>query len=209
MNAMSPDAQATATRAEICRHALDLFAHYGFQKTNIGDIAARCEMSPGNLYRFFKNKQGIGVAVVRGYFDLIEAAMDLALMKAGDDPETRIRIFIETGVAHLVDELERTPKIVELAEFVCEDGDGLAMLNEHIRWKRERLAREIANGAASGHLKALDPEPTAAALLNALKAFSMPMTLAHWMDRSTILPELRAILDVMFAGISADTNEKR
>ena len=49
MNEMSPDVQAAATRAEICRHALDLFSHYGFQKTNIGDIATRCEMSPGNL----------------------------------------------------------------------------------------------------------------------------------------------------------------
>ena len=41
-------------------------------------------------------------------------------MQAGDDPETRIRIFIETGVAHLVDELERTPKIVEGDDCGCE-----------------------------------------------------------------------------------------
>ncbi len=202
MNEMSPDVQAAATRAEICRHALDLFSHYGFQKTNIGDIAARCEMSPGNLYRFFKNKQAIGIAVVRGYFDLMETAMDMALMQAGDDPETRIRTFIETGIAHLVDELERTPKIVELAEFLCEDPDGLAMLEEHIRWKRERVAREIRRGIQSGHLNGLDPEPTAAAVLNALKAFWMPMTLVNWIDRTTVMPELRAILDVMFAGLA-------
>lgn len=203
MNDLSPEMQAAATRAEICRHALDLFSHYGFQKTNIGDIAARCEMSPGNLYRFFKNKQAIGIAVVRGYFGLLETAMDMALMQAGDDPETRIRTFIETGVAHLVDELDRTPKIVELAEFLCEDTDGLAMLNEHIRWKRDRLAREISQGIESGHLNGLDPEPTAAAVLNALKAFWMPMTLVKWIDPSTVMPELRAILDVLFAGLGA------
>ena len=207
MNEMSPDVKAAATRAEICRQALELFSHYGFQKTNIGDIAARCEMSPGNLYRFFKNKQAIGIAVVHGYFDLMETAMEMALMQAGDAPETRIRIFIETGVAHLVDELERTPKIVELAEFLCEDADGLAMLEEHIRWKRKRVAREIRRGIASGHFNRLDPEPTASAVLNALKAFWMPMTLVNWVDRTTIMPELCSILDVMFAGLAVQKTD--
>ena len=58
MNEMSPDVQAAATRAEICRHALDLFSHYGFQKTNIGDIATRCEMSPGNLVSVLQEQAG-------------------------------------------------------------------------------------------------------------------------------------------------------
>lgn len=198
---MTPDIQAEATRAEICRHAFDLFLHYGFQKTNIGDIAERCEMSPANLYRFFKNKQAIGIAVVRGHFDLTEIAMDLALAEAGDDPETRIRAFLDVGIKYISDELERAPKIVELAEFLCEDEDGLAMLNEHIGWKRERLARELSRGAASGHLADMQAEETAAAILNALKAFWMPMTLIHWHDRSTIMPEMRAIVDLLFRGL--------
>lgn len=203
MNTMTPERQTAAARAEICRHALDLFSHYGFQKTNIGDIANRCEMSPGNLYRFFKNKQAIGIAVVRQYFDLQEAQMDMALMQAGEEPETRIRAFLETGVAHLVDELERAPKIVELAEFVCEDEAGLAMLNGHIQWKRVRLTREIQRGIDMASFNVVAAEPTAAALLNAFKAFWMPMTIAQWRDRSTIMPEMRAILDLIFTGLRA------
>ena len=28
------------------------------------------------------------------------------------------------------------------------------------------------------------------------------MTLVNWIDRTTVMPELRAILDVMFAGLA-------
>lgn len=203
MPTMTDDVQAEATRAEIRRHALDLFSHYGFQKTNIGDIAQRCGMSPGNLYRFYKNKQAIGLAVIRDYFNLVEAAMDLALVEAGDDPETRIRAFLETGVGQLVDELERTPKIVELAEFLCEDDEGWALLGEHIGWKHQRLMAELRRGVDAGVFACEDFEVTASAMLQSLKAFWMPMTLAAWRDRATIMPEMRAIVDLMFRGVFA------
>ena len=44
-------AQADAVRHDILLKSLELFGHYGFAKTNIGDIADCCGMSPGNLYR--------------------------------------------------------------------------------------------------------------------------------------------------------------
>lgn len=200
---MTDDVATEAARAEIRRHALDLFAHYGFQKTNIGDIAQRCGMSPGNLYRFYKNKQAIGLAVVRAYFDLVEAAMDLALIEAGDDPDKRVRAFLEVGVSHLVDELDRNPKIVELADFLCSDDEGWDVLQEHIGWKRARLARELKGGVEAGRFHCEDFDQTAATMLHALKAFWMPMTLAQWRDRSTIMPEMRDIVDLMLRGVAA------
>jgi len=203
MAEMSEDVAAAATRATIRRHATELFAHYGFQKTNIGDIAKRCEMSPGNLYRFYRNKQAIGLAVVRAYFDLVEASMEMALITAPPDKTARIRAFLDVGVSHLVDELERNPKIVDLAEFLCEDEEGWALLGDHIAWKRARLVREITAGVDAGVFACDDPEAMATTMLNALKAFWMPMTLAGWRDRTTIMPEMRAIVDLMLRGLAA------
>lgn len=196
--------QAEQTRCEILRHALGLFSRYGFWKTNIGDIADCCKMSPANLYRFFRNKQAIGLAVVQSYFEMIQVAMETPLLLPTGTPEERIRIFIETGVQQLVNELERNPKIVELAEFLCNDEDGLVVLQSHIAWKRTRLAREIERGIVDGTLAPCNAEERAGTILNALKSFWIPMTLAHWRDRSTIMPELRDILDLMFDGIRAD-----
>lgn len=199
--AKTAEAQAEATRAEILRHAHGLFAHYGYWKTNIGDIAKCCEMSPGNLYRYFRNKQAIGLASVAQYFGQVEAAMLATLQDTEGTPETRIRAALRTCVEHLMDEFERNPKLVELAEFLCDDEEGLVILNAHIAAKRTMLAGELERGIDDGSLAACDPAETAATVLTALKAFWTPMTLALWRDQTTVLPDFEAIVDLMFRGL--------
>ena len=192
-----------AVRLEIIHNASELFAHYGFWKTNIGDIATCCSMSPGNLYRYFRNKQAIGLAVVAQYFEMVQVALETVEMLPGGTPEERIRKWLETGVQQGVCQVDQHPKIVELAEFLCDDDGGWELLQGHVRWKREHLAREIRKGIDSGDLEPCDAEQTAGILLNALKAFWMPMTLAKWKDKSTILPELHATVDLFFRGLRA------
>ncbi len=196
-----PQTKVDATRVEILRHAQDLFEHYGFTKTTIGDIADRCQMSPGNLYRYYRNKQAIGLAVVQTYFDMVETAMEAELMLPEGTPEDRIRRFIEMGISHLVAELERSPKIVELADFLCNDEHGIELLDRHVSWKRERLEREIRRGIAEGQFQDGDATELASTLLITFKAFWIPMSLATWRDKSTIIPEMRAILDLVFRGL--------
>lgn len=197
------DKQAEATRTEILDQAHSLFSHYGFSKTNIGDIAKSCGMSPGNLYRYYRNKQAIGLAAVQRYFLEVEVAMDEVLQASGGSPEDRIRAALVTCVQHLLAEFERNPKLVELADFLCNDEEGLEILNAHIAWKRKRIAQEIDRGVADGSLETDDSEHTAAVILTGLKAFWTPMTLALWRDRSTVVPELEAIVDLMFRGLRA------
>jgi AcrR family transcriptional regulator len=193
--------QAAATRSEILRHAHDLFCHYGFNKTNIGDIARCCGMSPGNLYRYYRNKQAIGLAAVQQYFEQAEAVMETELLIPDGSAEERIRRFLTSGIRHIVEELQRNPKIVELAEFLCEDEQGVELLAVHIAWKRGRLVRELEQGIAAGAIRTCETEHTAATILNALKVFWMPMTLARWRDPSTIMPELEDLLDLLFRGL--------
>ena len=192
-----------SVRFEIIHKATELFTHYGFWKTNIGDIAECCGMSPGNLYRYFRNKQAIGLAVVATYFEMVQTAVGTVEMIPGGTPEERIRKWLEAAVQQGVSQVEEHPKIVELAEFLVDDDDGWAMVQEHTAWKRTHLAREIQKGIDTGDLEPCDAEQTAAILLNALKAFWMPMTLAKWKDKSTILPELHATLDLFFRGLRA------
>lgn len=201
MDGPDSERQAEATREQILRHAGDLFAHYGFWKTNVGDIAERCGMSPGNLYRYFRNKQAIGLAVVAKFFEMSEAAMEAGLILPPGTPEARIRVLVRTGVGHLVAEMRENPNIVELADFLCSEPEGIALLQQHLAWKRERIAREIARGIAEGGLRDTDPQAAATALLIATKAFWMPHVLAQWKDPDTILPELDTVLGLIFNGL--------
>ena len=112
-----------AVRWDILMHASELFLHFGFSKTNIGDIAERAGMSPGNLYRYFKNKQAIGLAVVEKYFAMVQAGMDTELMIPGGTAKQRIHKFMRSEVDNLVSKLAEMPRIVELADFMWESED--------------------------------------------------------------------------------------
>lgn len=189
-----------ATRDEILRHAQELFAHYGYAKTSMADIAGRCGMSPGNLYRYHRNKQAIGVAVIEAFFRQSEAAMEAAMAPAAG-PEARIRALITEGVRQLVAEMDVSPKIMEMVEFMTSEDEAHASLDAHIAWKRGRVEAELARGMAEGRFIALPVYETAVNLMHATKAFQMPQSLAAWRDRATILPELEGVLDLVFTGL--------
>ena len=202
-SAHAEDRRAAETRAAILRESDALFAHYGFAKTTVGDIAKHCGMSPGNLYRYFRNKQDIGRAVVTGFFRVSEAEMQGVLATSGGGAEARIRAFIHTGVGHLVREMEQNPRIVELAEFICTDTEGRAELEAHIDWRRDRIAEEIARGQAEGLFAPGDPVGLAETIQLAVKGFWVPMMLAFVEDKSAVPARLDRILDLIFAGLRA------
>ncbi len=189
-----------ATRYEILRHAEDLFGHYGFSKTNMADIAERAKMSPGNLYRYYRNKQAIGLAVVEAFFRQSEAAMEAAMIGI-DDPEVRIRAMITAGVRALVGEMALNPKLMELVEFLMNEDEAWAQLQVHIGWKRDHVMAELERGMKSGQFRQMDLRPTAVNLMHATKAFQIPQSLMSWREPETILPELDGVLDIIFAGV--------
>ena len=190
------------TRYEILRHARDLFGHYGFSKTNMADIAARAKMSPGNLYRYYRNKQAIGLAVVEAFFRQSEAAMEAAMIGI-DDPEARIRAMITAGVRALVGEMAQNPKLMELVEFLMSEDEAWAQLQIHIGWKRDHVKAELKRGAKTGQFRELELHGAAVNLMHATKAFQTPQTLMSWREPATILPELDGVLDLLFSGVRA------
>ena len=117
--------------------------------------------------------------------------------------EGRIRKFLEVGIGHLVREMEANPKIVELAEFLCNDAEGNEILARHIAWRKDRLAREIARGIECGDFASGDPAMLANALHAAIKPFITPMMVAHRPVEPPVMVELHQVLDLMFNGLVA------
>jgi len=58
-----PTAQGEAMRARLYRVATQLFARRGFEATTLRDIAARAEVSPALVYRYFPSKRAIVLAL--------------------------------------------------------------------------------------------------------------------------------------------------
>lgn len=188
------------TRTEILQHAEDLFGHYGFKKTSMADIAERAKMSPGNLYRYYRNKQAIGVAVVEQFFRMSEAAIEAAIVSS-DEPEKRLRLLFITGGQLIVGEMARSPKIMELVEFMTTDDAAYAPLQAHIQWKRNWVETELRRGIDQKLFRELPVYETAVNIMLATKAFQMPQSLSAWRDPETILPEFEGVLDLIMDAI--------
>ena len=193
------DTPEEETRCVILRHATDLFAHYGYAKTNIGDIAKACCMSPGNLYRYYRNKQAIGEEAVRGYMAREEADLGKIVADESLDFETRLRQFYQRAVSGIIDELRCNPKMVELATMIIEGNSGI--LARHVEWKRTQVETLLSTGVSSGEI-VVDPKVASLTLYDMTKAFLMPPALAQ-MDFETVPGRLDAVLDLAFAGIRA------
>lgn len=186
-------------RDTIVEEAMELFAHYGYSKTNIGDIAQACEMSAGNLYRYFRNKQAIGHAVVARFFEA-EDSLLAGVLEAGGSAEHRIRATVTAAVMHTVENLRRAPKIIELAEMICETEEGVAMVNAHVAAMHAQMTALIEEGVANGEFAVSDPARSARAVQMGTKFFVVPFSVArHGLDR--VEDDLTLTLDLLCAGL--------
>ncbi|MEM6679297.1 MAG: TetR/AcrR family transcriptional regulator [Pseudomonadota bacterium] len=197
----SETVEADRIREEILTAAMHLFAHYGFAKTTMADIARETGMSPGNLYRYYRNKQAIGRSVVGQYFRMAEARMARAVEVPDRSPAACIRAMIQDGVGHLIGEMRENPRIVELAIFICSDPEGVVELNHHITWKERALAQEIARGMEIGDFAPGDPDALGRAMIAATRAFWMPMALAHMAEPAKTPMAIDQVLDLLLAGM--------
>ena len=184
-------------RCQILRHAVELFSHYGYRKTNIGDIAKACCMSPGNLYRHFRNKQDIGEEAVREYMASEEADMAAIVQDTSLNYEARLRAFHHRCVKGLMDKLSCNPKMVELAEMIIQGNSGI--LTRHVEWKREQVAAMLREGIEAGEISG-DPEKLAFTLYDMTKAFLAPPLLAQ-ADFATVPDRLDDVLDLALGGM--------
>ncbi|MEM6668622.1 MAG: TetR/AcrR family transcriptional regulator [Pseudomonadota bacterium] len=201
---LSPDIAEPTSRedqhAAIVLKSRELFTHYGYSKTNIGDIAQECAMSPGNLYRYFKNKQAIGVAVVDNFMREEEMRTSAALVEASKEAEARLRAVITEGVMHTVEHLRQSPKIVELAEMICDCDEGVEMIQTHVMKRLSALQMIIADGVAAGEFHVVDTEAAARAVQMGTKFFHVPFAIArHGLDR--VEEDLAVTLDLLCAGL--------
>ncbi len=186
------------THAEIVRHAAVLFGQFGYTKTNIGEIAGRVGMSPGNLYRYYRNKQAIGEEVVRCYLSQSEVSMTEAIDRT-TGAEERLRVMFATGIGEILDALSENPRMVELADMICVGDSGI--LRAHLEWKIATFERLFREGTNAGIWRVDDPSGFAETLLDATWAFWYPTSLAT-LDPDRVPARVTGVLDAILAGVT-------
>jgi AcrR family transcriptional regulator len=139
--------------AEIIKAAKHLFNEVGFKKTTIEDIAHELGMSHANVYRFFKTKAEINVAVCGQLFSEIEAASEEIARDSGPASKT---------LRNLIASVERLNshhfhrKLHELLQTAYDEH--WPIVREHSKKMDKILEGVICQGMAAGEFRAGDAE---------------------------------------------------
>jgi AcrR family transcriptional regulator len=156
---------ATATPERILAAAFTRFAHYGFRRTSMEDIAAEAGVSRAALYLQFRNKEEIFRSLSRQLHDEALANAETAL--DGDGPlAERLRAAVEAKTVRFVEIAYGSPHGSELLDErarLC--GDLPAEFERRFEAMLTRVFRRAAQNGEINLAAASLSAPEAAELL--------------------------------------------
>ena len=177
--------------------ASNRFAHYGYSKTTMAEIAKDCEMSVGNLYRFYKNKEAIAAAgaecCMRKKAEISEAAVQ-------DNANTleQLHSFLSTRLQFMHQFVSETPHLHELVELISTHHGKI--LQSYEDRAIQYMAEIIKRGQADGVIKPSDAQATATNLYLATSCFNMPICMKGSLaDKEQ---QLHSLINTIYNGLA-------
>lgn len=206
MNASASPAAApnlTTVNDETAKAILDAasrrFLHYGFGKTTMSEIAGDCNMSPGNLYRYFPSKLDIAEAFVRRLRSEHLEELRSAVAPPGLNTADRLRTYFRTKLRLAYERFHERPKAYELSQEILKERASFAT-----EWEAAEatIIEEILDrGAAAGDLS-LPGRARAARLLQDVFFRFTTSAIFFEGDYQSLAAELDEIMDLVLDGFA-------
>ncbi|MFN4225976.1 MAG: TetR/AcrR family transcriptional regulator [Hyphomonas sp.] len=183
----------------ILHAAVERILHYGYSKTTMAEIARDCNMSAGNIYRFFASKLDIAEAMARKFNE--EAYTTFASIVARKDTAAnRLRAYFHYHLARTYSAIEEEAKILEVAEVLSKERP--LYMNDQLARERVYMVQIFRDGIARGEFRAFDnPEEVAEMWQSALMKFRFPQLFSK-LTLPKLQRELDGVMDLLLAGIS-------
>ncbi|MBI1187867.1 MAG: TetR family transcriptional regulator [Alphaproteobacteria bacterium] len=192
--------EKSATRDRILQAAMARIKHYGYGKTTMAEIAADCDMSPGNIYRFFEAKIDIAEAMARKHYAAQQAELSAIARKKDIPPDVRLREIFFKRMRDSYTLFEENAKILEVAEVI--DRERPLFANEHLAAERVFLSALLEEGAEAGLFAFGDFNFFAEMLQSATVKFAIPQLISH-LTLPKLERELAGVLDLLLKGLYA------
>jgi len=151
-------------RIEILKSAAAAFRRRGYHGASVDEIASALEMTKGNLYYYFRNKEEILYACHDYSLDVLLALMQ-DVQAGGARPDAKLRRLILAFVHLMLDELQGTALTLDLQALS-------PALQRRIIAKRDRFDRGlreiVQQGIDSGLFRPGDPKMIGFAIMGAV-----------------------------------------
>ena len=165
MPAATSSRTRTETRAHILAAAGRLFDRYGPVKTTVAEIARAAEMSPANIYNFFKSRDDVIEAVGEMRLADLRHKLIRGLSSRAVAWDGICHLFLEHA-SHARTHLENEKDLLRLQLIQRQNGwEFVTRFHEFIRAQLESLLRK---GVASGEFSDVNPVETAPILFDCM-----------------------------------------
>lgn len=185
-------------RGNILQAAKKRFVHYGYAKTTMAEIASDCNMSPGNLYRYFPGKLDIAEAICTESGEYAIAKLREVMRRPGRTAKERLRDFLFTDMRLTYDQLEFDKQVFEMARVVASERPQFA--NRILALNRALMSEILAAGNASSEFYIEDVVFTAEMIQSASMKFRYPQ-LHSKLSYEKLERELEGVLHLLLNGL--------
>jgi len=190
--------QQNSDREIIVDAACKRFSHYGYRKTTMAEIAGDCDMSVGNLYRFYKNKEDIAVEGARTCMTEKAEVSEAASMQA-DTPMQAIRQYCLARLRFLHCFVSETPHMYELVQLIA--GKHKDVLQHFEDRAGEAIRVIVLTGIEQGAFRDCDAAAKAADIYHATTKYNLPLCMDA--PLAQLEAELGSLLDLIADGLGA------
>lgn len=194
-----PTENLDETARQILDAASRRFLHYGYGKTTMSEIAKDCNMSTGNLYRYFPSKLDIAemfVHVLRK--DQVEK-LRAVLERKNLTPQEKLREFFILKFKIAYERFHDKPKAYELSGELLTARPKVALEWEDAEGRV--LSEILLEGDAAGSFAVENAPRTAKILLDAAYRFTSPAVF-HEGEFDGLAEELNGVIDFVLDGFS-------
>jgi AcrR family transcriptional regulator len=196
--------EKSATRDRILQAAMTRIKHYGYGKTTMAEIAADCDMSPGNIYRFFEAKIDIAEAMARKHY--AEEHTGLAQVGRRKDwpADKRLKEMLLKRMRDNFQMFEENSKILEVAEVLSRERP--VFMNELIAMERVGIIAVIEEGMENGIFAKGDADFMAEMLQAATLKFGIPQLFSK-LTLPKLEREFEGVMTLVLQGLYARSSE--
>ena len=193
------------TRDRILEAAMARIKHYGYAKTTMSEIAKDCDMSAGNIYRFFKSKIDIAEAMAdktsEESWSIIEAITNKPISAS-----ERLYEMFDFTLRSTFEKLDSDAKVLEVAEVLASERPEFS--NKKLAQERVYMTRILEDGVKNGEFAPMqDYDFTAEMIQSALMKFVYPQLWSR-LGLPQLVREFEGVIALVLAGLKQGVRTK-